>query len=291
MQNVLALSNGNTNQAPFMLKNIIRRLFRRTGFDIVRYQPNPEPGKLRDMTDRENEIVQSVKPYTLTGEERIAALLNAVGYVTEHNIPGDIVECGVWRGGSMMAVALALLYRGDSSRHLYLYDTFEGMSEPTIHDHSFDGVSAQLQLEQDPSWCLSPIEDVRANVLSTGYPEEKVHFIRGKVEETLPCFLPNCLSLLRLDTDWYESTKHELIHLFPLLDPRGLLIVDDYGHWQGARKAVDEYLTERKLNLYLHRVDYTCRVAVRTGSISTENATTVTNGASPLKHHQSEFNP
>jgi O-methyltransferase len=252
------------------MKNLIKRLVRRTGFDIVRYQPHHEPTNLGDLTAREVKIVQSVRPYTLTGEERIAALLNAVGYVAEHNIPGAIAECGVWRGGSMMAVALTLLHHGDSSRQLYLYDTFEGMSEPTERDQSFDGQSAQAQLERDPMgsgvWCRSPIEDVRANVLSTGYPEENVHFIQGKVEETLPSRSPERLALLRLDTDWYESTKHELIHLFPLLDPRGLLIIDDYGHWQGARQAVDEYFSDHKLNVYLHRVDYTCRIGVQIGA-------------------------
>jgi hypothetical protein len=261
------------------MKRIIKRLVRRTGFDIVRYRPNHEPAKLRDLTDREIEIVRSVKPYTLTGDERIVALLNAIGYVADRKIPGAIAECGVWRGGSMMAVALTLLQQGDSSRHLYLYDTFEGMSEPTKHDKSFDGRSAQSQLERDPVgtgiWCRSPIEDVRANVLSTGYPQENVHFIQGKVEETLPSKRPERLALLRLDTDWYESTKHELIHLFPVLDPRGVLIIDDYGHWQGARQAVDEYFTEHKLNVYLHRVDYTCRVGVRIGCTSPETTDTV----------------
>ena len=225
---------------------------------------------LRDMTDREIKIIRSVRPYTMTGEERIAALMNAVAYVVEQRIPGDIAECGVWRGGSMMAVALALMFRGDTNRHLYLYDTFDGMSEPTKHDQSFDGQSAQSLLQRDPVgtgiWCRSPIEEVHANMVSIGYPEERMHFIQGRVEETLPAIRPDSLSLLRLDTDWYESTKHELIHLFPLLDPRGLLIIDDYGYWKGARKAVDEYFTERKLNLYLHRVDYTCRIGVRTCS-------------------------
>src|SRR5271165_6927243 len=104
------------------MKNIIKRLVRRTGFDTVRYQPRHESANLGDLTAREVNIVQSVKPYTLTSDERIAALLNAVGYIAEHKIPGAIVECGVWRGGSMMAVALTLLHHGDSSRQLYLYD-------------------------------------------------------------------------------------------------------------------------------------------------------------------------
>jgi O-methyltransferase len=237
------------------VKKIIKGIVHRTGFDIVRYRPDQKSVSLSDLTDCEIEIVESVKPYTLTGEERIAALMNAVRYITENKIRGNIAECGVWRGGSMMAVARALLSHGDSSRHLYLYDTFEGMPEPTEHDKSLNGESAKSLLDRDPVgtgiWCLASIEDVRANILSTGYPEEKVHFIKGKVEETLPSILPDQLALLRLDTDWYESTKHELIHLFPLLDSRGLLIIDDYGHWQGARKATDEYFSEHKLNLYL----------------------------------------
>jgi len=252
------------------VKKIIKGIVHGIGFDIVRYQPHKKPSNLRDLTDREIEIVESVKPYTMTGDERVATLLNAVGYITEHKIPGNIAECGVWRGGSMMAIARALMSHGDSSRHLYLYDTFEGMSEPTEHDKSPSGEFAKSLLDRESVgtgiWCFASIEDVRNNILSTDYPEERVHFIKGKVEETLPSVLPDRLALLRLDTDWYESTKHELIHLFPLLDSRGLLIIDDYGHWQGARKATDEYFSEHKLNLYLHRVDYTCRVAVRTGA-------------------------
>jgi hypothetical protein len=83
------------------------------------------------------------------------------------------------------------------------------------------------------------------------------------VEETLPTHVPERIALLRLDTDWYESTHHELVHLFPLLSPGGILIVDDYGHWAGARKAVDDYLAANAPGLYLHRVDYTVRLAVK----------------------------
>jgi O-methyltransferase len=253
-----------------MIKETIKGIVQRTGFDIVRYQQHKKPVNLEDLTDREIEIVESVKPYTMTGDARVAALINAVRYITEQKIPGNIAECGVWRGGSMMAVAHALMTHGDSSRHLYLYDTFEGMTEPTEHDQRFSGESAKLLLNRESEgtgiWCLASIEDVRANILSTGYPEEKIHLIKGKVEETIPSLLPGRLALLRLDTDWYESTKHELIHLFPLLQSLGLLILDDYGHWKGVRKATDEYFSEHKLNLYLHRVDYSCRVAVRTAT-------------------------
>jgi hypothetical protein len=104
---------------------------------------------------------------------------------------------------------------------------------------------------------------VRNNVCGTGYPREKLHFVVGKVEDTIPATMPRKIALLRLDTDWYDSTKHELSHLFPLLRPQGVLIVDDYGHWQGARKAVDEYFAAHQTGILLHRIDYTGRIAVK----------------------------
>ena len=252
-----------------LLKNILRRL----GFDLVRYAPTSPTSYLAsvpDMSETEQRIISAAKPFTMTSIESMAALINAVTYVTQNGIPGDIAECGVWRGGSMMIVAQTLLAHGDRSRSLYLFDTFEGMSSPTEEDKSLDDVSAAIQLERDPQgteiWCCASLEDVRANLLSTGYPEEKIHLIKGKVEDTIPRNNPSSLSLLRLDTDWYESTKHELKHLFPILDPKGILIIDDYGHWQGAKKAVDEYFAEIGGSVYLHRIDYTGRILVRTST-------------------------
>ncbi len=101
-------------------------------------------------------------------------------------------------------------------------------------------------------------------MLSTGYPKEKIHLIKGKVEDTIPENIPKEIALLRLDTDWYESTKHELIHLFPLLKPNGILIIDDYGHWEGARKAVDEYISDNNIHILLNRIDYSGRISVKT---------------------------
>jgi hypothetical protein len=197
------------------------------------------------------------------------ALRDAVDYVLRFEIPGDFVECGVWRGGSMMAVARTLTARGAANRHLHLFDTFEGMSEPTNADVDFHGSSASALLnsaEKSSSiWVYSPLEDVERNIKLTNYPSNLVHFVKGKVEDTIPANAPDQIALLRLDTDFYESTYHELVHLFPRLSPGGVLIIDDYGHWQGARQAVDQYFSENMLRPFLHRVDYTARVVVKSG--------------------------
>ena len=107
------------------------------------------------------------------------------------------------------------------------------------------------------------MEEARANLLCTGYPAGKMQFVKGKVEDTIPASAPEHIALLRLDTDWFESTYHELIHLYPRLSPGGILIIDDYGYWQGARKAVDRYIEEHQLKLLLTRVDDSARMSVK----------------------------
>jgi hypothetical protein len=248
------------------MKKIVKAALNRTGWELAR-AADKQAGELADLAPADREIVARVDPFTMTSLARRASLLGAVDHVVRHGIAGDFVECGVWRGGSMMAVALALIARGDTSRDLYLYDTFEGMSEPTAADRSASGESAQAQLERtergEGVWCEAGIEDVQANVYSTGYPKERIHFVKGKVEDTIPATLPRRIALLRLDTDWYESTRHELVHLYPLLSRNGILIIDDYGHWQGARQAVDEYFAGSAEPVFLHRVDYTARLLVK----------------------------
>lgn len=247
------------------MKTLIKKVFNRFGYNVVPYV-SPEELRLSivgDLSDNEREILAKVEPFTMTLVESVASLINAVSYIAKNKIEGDIAECGVWRGGSMMTVALTLLEHNDTSRELYLYDTFEGMTEPEPVDVRFDGVPAKSEMEQQPGkWCYAGIEDVWENILSTGYPKEKIHLVKGKVEQTIPGTIPAKLSLLRLDTDWYESTKHELTHLCPLLSFDGVLIIDDYGHWQGQKKAVDEYFAERNRKVYLHRINYSGRVAV-----------------------------
>jgi predicted O-methyltransferase YrrM len=203
----------------------------------------------------------------MTSQERIASVILATKHVVHHQIPGAIVECGVWRGGSTMAAALALQELGENNREIHLYDTFEGMPEATAQDVAINGEPAEQLLAREPRgtgiWCYAGLEDVQRNLRATRYPETRVHYIRGKVEETIPNHLPEAIALLRLDTDWYSSTRHELLHLYPRLQPGGIMIIDDYGHWQGARKAVDEYLEALAEPIYLHRVDYTARLLVK----------------------------
>ncbi len=222
-----------------------------------------------DISEDDLKVYQAVKSFTLTGPERVYALIQAVRYLAGNNIPGAMVECGVWKGGSMMAVALTLLGLGRQDRELHLFDTFEGMPEPGELDVAHDGTAAAADFEktrisEDSSeWCRAPLEMVQRAVRSTGYNPDKIHLIKGKVEDTVPGAAPTKIALLRLDTDWYESTRHELEHLFPRLSPGGVIIIDDYGHWQGARRATDEFLAQHNIPLLLNRIDYTARIGVK----------------------------
>jgi hypothetical protein len=197
-------------------------------------------------------------------------LIAAVDYVTTRNIPGSIVECGVGKGGSIMAVALKLMAEGTQDRDIYLFDTFTGMTEPGDEDLSYRGEPASERYERQQSidgttdWCHGPLDQVKTNVTSTGYDPQRLYFVEGKVEDTIPGNAPEQIAILRLDTDWYQSTRHELVHLYPRLSSGGVLIIDDYGYWQGARKAVDEYIEENDLKLLLHKIDHSSRITVKT---------------------------
>lgn len=249
------------------MKRIIERILRRFGYEKAAQN---QAEAFLDFSEAQREIIAAVRPFTMTTNAGLATVLHAINHVTENNIPGDFVECGVWRGGCMMMAAKALLARGDTSRKLYLFDTYTGMSPPTEHDKTIDGYSAVTWYGEvkEKTWCYASLEEVRANLLSTGYPADKIILVEGKVEETIPAVIPSRVAFLRLDTDWYESTRHELEHLFPRLEPQGVLILDDYGHWQGARKAIDDYFRDQGGDVFLHRIDYTGRILVKTGNPS-----------------------
>jgi O-methyltransferase len=208
--------------------------------------------------------VQTVQPFTMIPPARIDSICRTVDYIVEADIPGDIVECGVWRGGAMMAAALQLVRKKATDRTLWLYDTFAGMPDPDDIDVNVEGKRAvdvhDKHQRRGSRWAAASIGDVRSNMASTGYPVGNVRFVEGLVEDTLPETIPDRIAMLRLDTDFYSSTRHELDQLVPRIAPGGVLIVDDYGSWDGARKAVDEYFVGWPV--LLHRVDESCRAAI-----------------------------
>ncbi|MBW2996326.1 TylF/MycF family methyltransferase [Candidatus Woesearchaeota archaeon] len=246
------------------IQQIIQSFVNIFGYKLV------SKGIPKDIEKEFNRIYLACKKYTMTSMERIYSIYKSTEYIINSDIPGDFVECGVWKGGSAMAMALALKSMKKTNKKIYLYDTFEGMTEPSAKDKRiFDTTSAidtwkKRKKREHSKWCFSSLDEVRKNMLSTGYPKENIVFIKGKVEDTIPKNIPNKIALLRLDTDWYESTYHELKHLFPLLSKKGVLIIDDYGHWEGVREAVNKYFKEKQIKMLLNRVDYSGRVGITT---------------------------
>ena len=222
-----------------------------------------------EATEIDAQIISRVSDFTMTSRERLWALISAVRYLERLGIEGDFVECGVWRGGSVMAMTHTLIDVGNTDRRIWLYDTYEGMTAPTDLDVAEDsGMAAQSLLASTPVadgdniWCVASLEDVVTNVLGTGYPRANLEFVRGPVEQTLDVQVPDTIALLRLDTDWYESTHASLTHLYSKLVPGGVCILDDYGHWQGARTAVDRFFEESNVRP-LMPIDFSGRIFIK----------------------------
>jgi O-methyltransferase len=255
------------------LKTAINRFLGRFGYHIARgvAGATPPPVMPKDFDDADIALWRRIEPYTMTNPARVYSLRRAVEYIVRSGIQGDIVECGVWKGGSSMALALALQLCDDTSRELYLYDTYDsGWPAGGPQDVTVDGTTAHelwvqaVQRGESPDTLFAKYDNVAEVMKSTGYPFDKIHLVRGKVEDTIPGTMPGKIALLRLDTDWYESTKHEFEHLYPLLEPGGVLMVDDYGLWQGSREATDEYFAKHNIHMLLHRADdYGYRIGIK----------------------------
>ncbi len=248
-----------------MIRGFVKYILKSAGYDLTRRSSTRDFPV--DFDDRAIDVIRKVQPFTMTSPERIFALIEAVRYVSRANVVGSIVECGVWKGGSMMAVALTLQQVGIYDRHLYLFDTFAGMTPPTDIDESYNGEPASVPFASKPnsknssSWCYASRAEVEENLARTQYAKQQIHLVEGDVKLTIPDQAPQNISILRLDTDWYESTLHELVHLYPRLSNGGVLIVDDYGHWRGSRKAVDEFFCGEAI--LLNRIDYTGRMWIK----------------------------
>ena len=250
------------------MRKILKKIFEILGYNISKIKKDKYP---IDIPNETIKIYEEVEPYTATSLERVNALLQSVVYITENNIDGEIVECGVWKGGSCMAVAIKLMELEQKTREIWLYDTFEGMTEPTNHDieietgkkgkELLDGIDKNT--DKYNMWAYAPKEIVINNMKKTRYPTDNIKYIVGNVEKTLKERKPKKIALLRLDTDWYESTKAELEELYPHVVNGGIIIIDDYGHFEGAKRAVDEYFEKEDNKPLLNRIDYTGRLIVK----------------------------
>jgi len=254
-----------------LLSRIVERPLRRAGYELA---PRPDPARLQrshpDLDDAGfGEAYVRCAAFTMTSVERMYALWQAIEHVHRHGVRGDVVECGVWRGGSSMLAALALARVGDHERELWLFDTFSGMPAPGDHDAALGGEPIKQRWHEhdgrldDAVFAYGSLDEVQSNMRATGHPPARLHFVPGKVEDTLAGSGVGEIAVLRLDTDWYESTLAELEWGWPRLQANGVLIIDDYGHWVGARRAVDEFFAGRADAPLLTRSDYTGRLAVK----------------------------
>lgn len=254
----------------------LRRLGWRLGIDVTRVSSNP--GLVRrevpvELDAAEQELTRWILDNRLTmgSPQRLYATALGIKYVMSMGYSGAFVECGVWRGGHSLLAAGMFALNG-APNNVYLFDTFAGMTAPTPEDVIAEDQSSALtvfqenQAEGHNEWCFAPLEEVRGNFQAQGLLSERVHFVKGPVEVSLRTAsnLPSEICFLRLDTDFYASTAVELEVLYPLLTCGGVLALDDFGHWAGARQAVDEYFDSKGDRPLMNYVDYTCRIGQRT---------------------------
>lgn len=250
-----------------MIKKLVKKILKSRGYSVIDLK-NTSKRYPVEFTKFDKEIFDYIlnNQLTMVSNERLISTILSAKYILENDIPGDFIECGVWRGGNSIAMKF-LLEEYNSHKKLYLFDTFKGMTEPTNNDIRINDNTNAFQKFKDSEkkdfneWCYSPIEEVKENFKRAGLNFKNLKFIQGPVEDTLKNKenIPSEISLLRLDTDWYESTEIGMRILFPKLSQNGLLLLDDYGHWGGAKKAVDEYFdlgNNKIINFY---VDYTGR--------------------------------
>ena len=194
---------------------------------------------------------------TMVSGKHLNFLENIITKINDENILGDIVECGVWKGGCSMWMMICQK-KYNMYRKFYLYDTFDGMTFPDSDKDAKEAVDIYNNIKdgkydrgydkwhKEKKWAFAPIELVKKNINLTLYDESKILYVMGDVCATLNTTVPSEISILRLDTDWYNSTKKELDVLFPLVVKNGYIIIDDYYSWKGSRTATDEFLKINK---------------------------------------------
>ena len=219
---------------------------RRRGLRIVR--------KRRfDPAERERGVDWPAEAETMVGLRRLENLEALIVDIVRRDVPGDLVETGVWRGGATIFMRAVLKALGESSRRVWACDSFAGLPRPDPERYEAD--------VGDTHWTFAelavPLEEVRANFARYGLLDEQVQFLPGWFRDTLPTAPIERVSLLRLDGDMYESTHDALEALYPRLSPGGYLVVDDYGAIPACRQAVIDYRTRLGIDDPIHEIDWT----------------------------------
>ena len=240
-----------------------KSLLKKFGLKIVPIENNSLNYLYPEATDSEINLVETASKFSMTGHDRIFCLLRAIQHVDCNNLEGDFVECGVWKGGNLILFKKMIDKLKIKNKKVYGFDTFEGMSNPTEKDEDADGFWGGFKAEYymrthkkdiniDNIHAYSPIEAVEKNLINSAIDKDSLILVKGKVEDTLKISsnIPKKISILRLDTDWYESTKIELEILYPRLVKNGVLIIDDYGEWSGSRAATNEYFKDKKISMF-----------------------------------------
>jgi len=247
-----------------LLKKTIKKIFNHYGYkiELVEKYSVARPIQPDDILKKHLEIVN---PYTMVNFEGLVSLYDQVKYLEENNINGDFVECGVWKGGCVGLMALANKRFGKKYRNLHLFDSFQDMPEPQ------EGIDGDLAISQSMEWShggksgkIEPLHGFYDTLGGPGTLQDCKELIEGKIKytsnlikynvgwfnETLPNNEIQSIALLRLDSDWYQSTKMCLQYLESKVVKNGFIIIDDYGTYDGCKKAVDEYFP----NYFFHRV-------------------------------------
>lgn len=207
-------------------------------------------------------LFNKVYPYTMSGYKRLSNVYQLANAIEKKNIKGAFVECGVWKGGCSAIMAYIAKKTG-SNRKIWLFDSFEGLPEPTKED----GLMAQQYAENKAAGklksiekCVGPLEDVNKVMFEVlKLKKENIVIKKGWFQNSLPREKENIgpIAILRLDGDWYESTKVCLDNLYDKVIIGGYIIIDDYGHWEGAKRALEDFFKERGIKPNLVKIDYT----------------------------------
>jgi O-methyltransferase len=189
--------------------------------------------------------------YSMAGLRRLDNLQFCVDDALKNNVPGDLIETGVWRGGSVILMRAILKQRGVTDRIVWAADSFEGMPRPDGEKYPADS-GADLS---DIDFLSVSLEQVKANFARFGLLDDQVRFLKGWFRDTLPDAPIERLAVLRLDGDLYESTMDSLNALYQRISPGGYVIVDDYWSWPMCRQAVTDYLAKHNITANIKPID------------------------------------